>query len=98
MTKKHKRSGSPTRRGRPRSAHAPKKTEAGSEMRARTAHPYDNWLLGLSVLGILLTGYLTGVAWLGDLPAYCGADSECDIVQSSGGRPCSTCRWRYGDC
>ena len=83
MTRKHKRTGSATRRGRPRSAHAPKNTGAGLATRARAAHPLDNWLLGLAVLGILLTGYLTGVAWLGDHPAYCGADSDCDIVQSS---------------
>ena len=43
----------------------------------------DNWILALAGLGILLTGYLTLVAWLGELPAYCGADSECDLVQSS---------------
>ena len=43
----------------------------------------DNWVLGLAGVGILLTGYLTLVAWLGEQPAYCGADSECDLVQSS---------------
>ena len=83
MTRKHKRSGSAARGGRPRSAHVPKNAAAGPATRARAAHPLDNWLLGLAVLGILLTGYLTGVAWLGDHPAYCAADSGCDIVQSS---------------
>ena len=83
MTRKHKRSGSATRRGRPCGAHPPKSAETGPAIRARAALPLDNWLLGLAVLGILLTGYLTGVAWLGDHPAYCGADSGCDIVQSS---------------
>ena len=43
----------------------------------------DNWILALAGLGVLLTGYLTLVAWLGEHPAYCGADSECDLVQSS---------------
>ncbi len=49
----------------------------------QTRHFLDNWLLGLAGLGVLLTGYLTLVAWFGEHPAYCGADSECDIVQSS---------------
>ena len=43
----------------------------------------DNWILGLAGIGILLTGYLTLVAWIGEHPAYCGAESECDLVQSS---------------
>jgi len=40
-------------------------------------------ILALAGLGVLLTGYLTLVAWFGAHPAYCGADSECDLVQSS---------------
>ena len=77
-------------------APAPKRAAAGaasSPGRKRDAaaagvprHPIlslDNWILGLAGLGVLLTGYLTLVAWLGEHPAYCGADSECDLVQSS---------------
>ena len=77
-------------------APAPKQAAAGSasgpaRKRAAAAagvpgHPFlslDNWILGLAGLGVLLTGYLTLVAWLGEHPAYCGADSECDLVQSS---------------
>ena len=50
---------------------------------ARARHPLDPWLLGLAALGVLLTGYLTAIAWFGEHPAYCQAGSGCDIVQSS---------------
>jgi len=50
---------------------------------ARSPHPLDKWLLGLVLAGIALTSYLTFVAWFGEHPAFCGADSECDLVQQS---------------
>ena len=63
------------------------RSKAKSGARARTPRPtilsLDNWILGLAGLGVLLTGYLALVAWFGAHPAYCGADSECDLVQSS---------------
>lgn len=49
----------------------------------RAAHPLDNWLLGLAAAGAALTAYLTLVAWFGARPAFCGAESECDLVQQS---------------
>jgi uncharacterized membrane protein len=49
----------------------------------RGPHPLDKWLLGLIAVGIALTAYLTFVAWFGERPAFCGADSECDLVQQS---------------
>lgn len=52
-------------------------------IRKRKLHPLDNWLLGLAVAGIALTAYLTLIAWFGDRPAFCGADSDCDLVQRS---------------
>ena len=55
----------------------------GDTKRARSPHPLDNWLLGLAVAGIGLTAYLTFIAWFGKQPAFCGAGSECDIVQQS---------------
>ena len=43
-----------------------------------------NWpLLGLALLGMALTGYLSYAAWFGEHPLYCGAGSTCDLVQSS---------------
>ena len=83
MPRKRKQSSSGARRARSGSTPAPKRTTAGSRVPQGTKHTLDNWLLGLAGLGVLLTGYLTLVAWLGDPPAYCGADSECDLVQSS---------------
>lgn len=43
----------------------------------------DVVLLGLVVIGILLTSYLTYVAWFGDHPAFCSEGSGCDLVQAS---------------
>ena len=83
MSRKRRRSSSAGRGGRARSAHASKSAAAGPGAPQHAIHPLDNWILGLAGLGILLTGYLTLVAWLGEHPAYCGAESECDIVQSS---------------
>ena len=79
MARKRKRPGSSARRN----AGAPRHAPARSETPARGRHPLDNWLLGLAAAGVLLTGYLTLTAWLGEHPAYCGVDSACDIVQSS---------------
>lgn len=43
-----------------------------------------NWpLLALALVGMALTGYLTGTAWFETKLAYCGAGSGCDTVQSS---------------
>jgi uncharacterized membrane protein len=55
----------------------------GGVARGRGPHPLDNGLLGLAVAGIALTSYLTFIAWFGEHPAYCGADSECGLVQQS---------------
>lgn len=57
-------------------------TRAGNA-RGRKSHALDNWLLGLAIAGIVLTAYLTLVAWFGERPAFCGAESECDLVQHS---------------
>ena len=86
MPRKRRRSRSTARRSRTgRTAPAPGRSAsvAGPEVPESTNRILDNWLLGLAGLGVLLTGYLTLVAWLGDHPAYCGAESECDLVQSS---------------
>ncbi len=55
----------------------------GEAKRARGPHPLDNGLLVLAAAGIGLTAYLTFIAWFGEHPAFCGAGSECDIVQQS---------------
>ena len=64
-------------------APARKRAAAGTGVSGHPILSLDNWILVLAGLGVLLTGYLTLVAWLGEHPAYCGADSECDLVQSS---------------
>lgn len=57
--------------------------ERAGAAKARGLHPLDNWLLGFAIAGIGLTSYLTFVAWFGESPAFCGAGSECDLVQQS---------------
>lgn len=49
----------------------------------RAKHPLDLPLLLLAAAGIVLTAYLTFNVWFGARPAFCGADSGCDLVQSS---------------
>jgi uncharacterized membrane protein len=87
MSKKKRRSGK-RRAGNKPEATAPRTEPRATESRdkvthSRSAHPLDNWLLGLVLAGIALTTYLTFVAWFGERPAFCGADSSCDLVQQS---------------
>lgn len=43
-----------------------------------------SWVLvGLAGLGLLITGYLTIVAWLSAAPAFCTAGGGCTVIQSS---------------
>ena len=43
-----------------------------------------NWpLLGLAAIGMVLTAYLTAMAWQEKLVAFCTAGSACDAVLSS---------------
>lgn len=49
----------------------------------RPRHPLDLPLLVLALAGIVLTSYLTLNLWFGARPAFCGADSGCDLVQAS---------------
>ena len=43
-----------------------------------------DWIVvALAAVGLLLTGYLTAVAWWGETAAFCTAGSGCDVVQQS---------------
>lgn len=56
--------------------------QAGATQTRKSATP--NWpLLGLALLGMALTGYLTITAWSGEVVAGCPTGSGCDIVLSS---------------
>ena len=87
MSKKKRRSGKRASADKtPGSAHraeTPVTESRAKNTRSRKTHPLDNWLLGLAVAGIALTAYLTFIAWFGEHPAFCGAGSECDLVQQS---------------
>jgi uncharacterized membrane protein len=50
---------------------------------AREFDGLNRLILGLAIAGMALTAYLTAVKWFGTTPLYCGAESSCDIVQSS---------------
>lgn len=84
MSRKNRRSG---KRGSgdaaPGAGHRAKAAGPAGGNRGRGPHPLDNWLLGLALAGIVLTSYLTFIAWFGTHPAFCGAESECDLVQQS---------------
>lgn len=43
----------------------------------------DWTVVGLAGFGLLLTAYLTAVAWWGTSPAFCTEGSGCDLVQNS---------------
>ena len=50
---------------------------------SKSMSPIDIALLALTAAGILLTTYLTYVAWFEAHPAFCTQGSDCNIVQSS---------------
>ncbi len=84
MSRKHRRSGkreSGDKVKAPKPHAEPRVAETSS--RVRGPHPLDNWLFGLVLAGLALTAYLTFTAWFGELPAFCGAASDCDLVQQS---------------
>ena len=92
MAKKRKRSRQTVSNATPRAEVADResKRSARDATRARNAHTatrppgvLDNLLFALAMAGIALTAYLTYTAWFGEHPAFCGADSDCDLVQSS---------------
>ena len=58
------------------SSHLP--TRGGKAMPA-----LDMIILGLAGMGILLTMYLTYIAWFEAHPAFCTEGSGCDLVQAS---------------
>lgn len=66
-----------------RSTEARAEQPRGTAPRERGRHPLDNWLFALALAGIALTAYLTFSAWFGEQPAFCGADSDCGLVQQS---------------
>jgi len=76
------------RKGRKSRRHRDEKRRQGGGARAHAPHTHgpsglNSVIFGLSVLGMVLTAYLTTVKWFGTVPLYCGAESSCDIVQSS---------------
>lgn len=49
----------------------------------KAAHAPDWPLLVLAGLGMIVTAYLTAVAWSDAAPAFCSAGSGCDVIQQS---------------
>jgi len=82
---KRKRGRKPTGAARaPKAKKKQQKTESDAPAEpASRRHLMLNMVAGLTVVGVLLTGYLTVSSWLAAELPYCGADSACDLVQSS---------------
>ena len=76
------------RKGRKGHQQRSEKRHKSDAARAHAPRPHDfgatnRLILGLAVVGMALTAYLTAVKWFGATPLYCGAESSCDIVQNS---------------
>jgi len=56
---------------------------AARAARATPKLPPDRVVLALAFVGMLLTAYLSVVAWRGGGAAFCSAGSGCDVVQGS---------------
>lgn len=57
---------------------------ASSAVADRAGRGSPEWLvLGLALLGMAITSYLSLVALLGSAPAFCSEGSSCDLVQQS---------------
>ncbi len=61
----------------------PKKARSSGSTPRATTSPLVWVAVGLSVAGLFLTAYLTLTKWFGQHAAYCGAGSDCDLVQDS---------------
>ena len=60
------------------------KTGKGSSEQGQTNTSVPNWpILILSLVGLGLAGYLTGVTWSGEKAAFCDVGADCDIVLNS---------------
>jgi len=71
-----------------RAAGKKKKTGTPSSQRQKSGSPRsrfepDWWVLGLSILGLGITAYLTVVAFSGSDVAFCTTGSGCDVIQNS---------------
>jgi len=66
-------------------AQSAKNTKAkGSSEHAQANTSGVNWpILVLSLIGLGLAGYLTGVTWSGEKAAFCDVGADCDIVLNS---------------
>jgi uncharacterized membrane protein len=77
--RRNKRKSNPSRRHKTHH----EKTAALTPRAKPKSSPLLNVTLVLAGLGVLLTAYLTFTRWFGQIPAYCGAGSDCDLVQAS---------------
>lgn len=69
-------------RSKPKKQHASSKQHADGKQKSVERRP-DWVIVGLAGVGLLITGYLTGVAFTSTGAAFCGEGSGCDLVQSS---------------
>ena len=67
-----------------KAARQEKRSSGKGDPRQSPARGVPNWpLLGLTLIGMSLTGYLTATAWTGEAVVGCSVGSGCDIVLTS---------------
>jgi uncharacterized membrane protein len=62
--------------------HKPSKA-ADKKSAYKTERQPNLGLIALAAVGLAITSYLTGVAWLDEAPAFCSTGSSCDVIQNS---------------
>lgn len=80
-TKKRQGNRKPTKQGG--GQNSGKTQQLDQHVAKRTVSLTDKWLRGLSLAGVMLTMYLTWVAWQGSGAAFCETGGGCDVIQSS---------------
>ncbi len=60
------------------------KSRTAKKPSPQTQEPHPDWIvLALAVVGMLLTAYLSILAWMDSDIAFCAAESGCDVIQQS---------------
>jgi uncharacterized membrane protein len=64
-------------------AKRPAKKQKAAPTTATQSRSPNKPVLALAIVGMVITGYLTGAAWWDSAPAFCAQGSSCDLIQGS---------------